>query len=315
MFNERIQQFILNTHRRVFPFPKGWMDATGPESGSRIVTLLQSGKPCLAARFGSIEMESIMAYLHQDVGMMPWTRFYRFASWDVRYTGWAEPLKQKLTNNAGFFPAEHEQLDRFAELYLHLAPHIDLIGSWIHAETLLQDRMPSVQRIPLPYLEPYLSPAPWSQALEHKRVLVIHPFTESISTQYAQREKLFENPAVLPQFELSTLKAVQSAGGSKVDFASWFDALEAMKTEINRRAFDVAIIGAGAYGLPLAAHVKSLGKQAVQMGGATQMLFGIYGQRWLNDPLRKKFINEHWVRPMPSEKITNASSIENSCYW
>ena len=36
--------------------------------------------------------------------------------------------------------------------------------------------------------------------------------------------------------------------------------------------FEVALIGCGAYGLPLAAHVKRLGKKAVHLGGATQNL-------------------------------------------
>ncbi len=38
-----------------------------------------------------------------------------------------------------------------------------------------------------------------------------------------------------------------------------------MKHRIAEKEFDVAIIGAGAYGFPLAAYVKSLGKQAIQM--------------------------------------------------
>lgn len=315
MFNEQIQQLILKTHRLIFPFPRGWMEATGSESGQRIETLLQAKNPCMIARFGSIEMEAMMAYLHRNTPMNPLQRFYRFASWDVRYRGWEEPLKNKLTNNTGFFPTDEKHLNRFAELYLDIAPHIDILGSWIHAETLLADRMPDVHRIPLANLEPYLNGIPWSRALEGRNVLVIHPFVESIRTQYAKRAVLFDNPNILPPFELITLRAVQSSGGNRVPFADWFDALDFMKTEIDKLNFDTAIIGAGAYGLPLAAHIKSIGKQAVHLGGATQMLFGIYGQRWVNDPLRRRFINEHWIRPLDSDKIENFKRIENGCYW
>ena len=315
MFNERKQQFILKTHRAVFPFPKGWIDASGSKSGDLIQNLLLSEEPCLIARFGSIEMEAIMAYLHQDTHMTPWERFYRFASWDVRYQGWEENLKNKLANNAGFFPADEAHLNQFAELYLDVLPDIDILGSWIHAEILLKDRMPNVQRIPLEDLEPYLNDTPWSRALEGKKVLVIHPFTESIRAQYSQHTVLFDDPNVLPSFELITLRAVQSSGGNRVPFPDWFSALDFMKSEIDKLDFDTAVIGAGAYGLPLAAHIKSIGKQAVHLGGATQMLFGIYGQRWLNDPLRKHFINEHWIRPLDSDKIENFKQIENGCYW
>ncbi len=315
MFNERIQQFILKMHRGVFPFPKGWMAASGEDASLLIKQMIRADRPCLIGRFGSIETEAMMAYLYRDSSMPPWERLYRFASWDVRYQGWQAPLKNKLSTHAGFFPAENESLDRFAELYLSLLPEIDILGSWIHAELLLKPRMPAVRRIPLPSLEPYLCPHPWSKALEGKKVLVIHPFVESIEQQYAKRETLFENPDVLPEFELSTLQAVQSSGGNKVPFTDWFQALEHMQEQISRIDFEVAIIGAGAYGLPLAAHIKGLGKKAVHLGGATQMLFGIYGQRWIHDPRRKRFINEHWVRPLESEKTSRSSSIENGCYW
>ena len=324
MINPKIYNKIVNTpvhkaarkiHSAMFPFPKNWMDATGQTANRLIKKMLLSEEPCLIARFGSIEIEAIMAYLHQDARMMPWERFYRFASWDVRYKGWKEPLKKKLANNAGFFPTDNDHLNRFAKLYLDLVPDIDIVGSWIHAETLLKDRMPNVQRIPLTDLEPYLNDTPWSKALEGRKVLVIHPFAESIQNQHAKHTLLFNDPNVLPSFELITLRAVQSAGENQVPFANWFTALESMKTEIDKMDFNTAIIGSGAYGLPLAAHIKAIGKQAVHLGGATQMLFGVYGQRWLKDPLRTPLINEHWIRPQPSEKMDNASSIENGCYW
>jgi hypothetical protein len=315
MFNERLQQLILKTHRMVFPFPRGWIDARGNAAGKLIRTRLQSKQPCLIARFGSIEIEAMMAYLHRNETMSPLQRFYKFASWDVRYTGWEEALKSKLVNNTGFFPADEERLDRFAELYLSIAPQIDIIGSWVHSEILLRDKMPTVKRIPLADLEPYMNEPPWSAALAGLKVLVVHPFTESIERQYAEKEHLFANPDVLPEFELLTLKAVQSAGGSSVPFKDWFEALESMKKKTEMIDFDIAIIGAGAYGMPLAAHVKELGKKAVHLGGATQMLFGIYGQRWINDPRRNHLINDHWVRPLDSEKAVNAQRIENGCYW
>lgn len=48
-----------------------------------------------------------------------------------------------------------------------------------------------------------------------------------------------------------------------------------MKDEIDKRDYDIALIGCGAYGFPLAAHIKRSGKKAVHLGGALQLLFGI----------------------------------------
>jgi len=99
---------------------------------------------------------------------------------------------------------------------------------------------------------------------------------ESIKKQYAEkRSLLFASPDVLPEFRLETLKAVQSIAGSKVAFDTWFDAYDDMCGEIEKIDFDVCLVGAGAYGLPLASFAKRLGKKAIHMGGITQILFGI----------------------------------------
>jgi hypothetical protein len=88
-----------------------------------------------------------------------------------------------------------------------------------------------------------------------------------------------------------------------------------MCAEVEKVDFDIAIIGAGAYGLPLAFHVKSLGKKAIHMGGATQILFGIKGKRWDHHEVISKLYNEHWVRPLPSERPEHYYDIEKGCYW
>ena len=43
---------------------------------------------------------------------------------------------------------------------------------------------------------------------------------------------------------------------------------EYMKAEINKSNYDICILGCGAYGFPLAAHVKRMGKKAIHMGGS-----------------------------------------------
>ena len=155
----------------------------------------------------------------------------------------------------------------------------------------------------------------WSAALSGNKVLVVHPFSKTITEQYKKRDKLFANKTVLPDFELITLKAVQSIGGTKVPFATWFDALDFMCNKISKTDFDVAIIGAGAYGMPLASFVKSIGKKAVHLGGVTQMLFGIRGKRWDKQALQYNLYNKHWVRASQDETPDNFKAVEKGCYW
>ena len=125
----------------------------------------------------------------------------------------------------------------------------------------------------------------------------------------------FETKNVLPNFELSVIKAVQSLSGEKNPFENWFQALEFMKEEISQKDFDVALIGCGAYGFPLAAHVKKIGKQSIHIGGSLQILFGIKGKRWDDHPIIGKLYNEYWVRPNAQDKPTHSNLVENDCYW
>tara|TARA_B110000114_G_scaffold19484_1_gene18639 strand:+ start:6118 stop:6291 length:174 start_codon:yes stop_codon:yes gene_type:complete len=57
---------------------------------------------------------------------------------------------------------------------------------------------------------------------------------------------LFDNPDILPKFELITLKSVQSAAGIKPPFKDWFAALEYMEKQISNIDFDICLLGCGA---------------------------------------------------------------------
>lgn len=70
----------------------------------------------------------------------------------------------------------------------------------------------------------------------------------------------FSNSDVLPDFELITLKAIQSLGGTK-QFTDWFEALNWMQQKMDKIDYDICLIGCGAYGFPLAAHAKRMGKK------------------------------------------------------
>lgn len=216
---------------------------------------------------------------------------------------------------------------KFGKMMLEDAKELDILGSWLQNERYVSEYVNSAVKVHLLLLEPFWSEQPWSRVLEGKRVLVVHPFAKTIELQYSQnRTKLFDHPAVLPEFELQTIQAVQSIGGIDNGFKDWFEALQWMKDEIDRREYDVCLIGCGAYGFPIAAHVKRRGKQAFHLGGSLQLLFGIKGKRW-EDPnygvtvwgipygSYSDLMNEHWVRPEQTEKPKSSNAVEGGCYW
>lgn len=267
-----------------------------------IRTLLMHESPCMIARYGygeyriCIEAEFIRAGLKRN---------------------FSDHMVRGLQNNAGFFPANRENLLRFAALMRADSRELDMLGVWngVLEDYFKEMYAPTTTTCALRDLEPYYVRNPWSAALQGKTVLVVHPFAESIRQQYTRHEKLFVNPAVLPDFELRTITAVQSIAGSRCPFDSWFEALDSMKEHISETSFDIAIIGCGAYGFPLAAHVKRLGKKAVHLGGATQILFGIKGKRWDEHSYISQLYNKYWIRPGRREHVTGADSVESGCYW
>lgn len=258
-------------------------------------------KPSMIARFGSVEIKGLLYPKSLLLKSFAKERVYK-----------------SMYINAGFFPVNNESLEHFSSLMFEEMENLDVLGSWRIEELFLRKKMPRSKLVPLESLEPYYCENPWTKSLEGKKVLVVHPFAETIEKQYAEkRELLFENKDVLPLFKsLETVKAVQTiAGNGDTNFADWFEALDYMKSEIEKKDFEVAIIGCGAYGFPLAAHVKKIGKKAVHMGGATQMLFGIKGKRWQNDPAFNSIINEHFIYPLDADIPANADKVENACYW
>ena len=225
--------------------------------------------------------------------------------------------REDIRNLSGVFPTDDATLEKFCRLYVKCTQSAELLALWnVGAEREVIRGCDATRFTELRALEPYYHAKPWSAALAGKRVLVVHPFRKTILAQYARRAQLFPGKNVLPEFaSLTVVQAVQGLGGQDTGYASWFDALAAMEREMDAADYDVAIVGAGAYGLPLAAHARDTGHAAIQMSGATQLLFGIKGKRWDSHPIIGKLYNDAWVRPDETEGITHKEKVEGGSYW
>lgn len=295
-----------------------------PDKASELIyNLLASGKPCMIARYGSTEMFAITNYLGVTAkhhSAWKYIQGRQFAWW------WENNVKDQMTRWSGFFPSTEENLMKFGEMMVEDSKQVDILGSWLSDEKYLNEQLKSTTKVHLMQLEPFWGTKPWSRALKGKKVLVVHPFAETIKTQYNKRHDLFLKDDTLPDFAFfEVVRAVQSIGGES-SYKDWFEALDFMKSEIEKHDFDVCLIGCGAYGFPLAAHVKRMGKQAIHLGGALQLLFGIRGNRWEDPNYGVKewgipsgtycgLLNGYWVRPSKEEKPKSAGQVEGSCYW
>ena len=255
-------------------------------------------EPFAAVRIGAVEMGAIHNHEKILLGLK---------------TTYKPSVVMSMKQNAGFFPTIDKQLTFYAKHFVKEAKKTDILGiSGIHMESYMYQRyFNEANVIPYEAFEPLRGD--WIQALQGKRVLVVSPFAEDIQKQYAKRKQLF--PAgVMPNFTLITVKAVQTIADATDDrYPTWFDALDAMKVDVMKHDFDIALIGAGAYGSHLAWFIKTMGRQAIQTGGATQTMFGILGKRWEQRQHVAQYVNEAWIRP--SEKPLGAEKVEHGAYW
>lgn len=321
-FMNSILIFTLKTLRKIFiriapSNPTIPQRENNPEIISQLIyNKLISNKPCMIARFGSVELNAITNYR----GIKQYKNHYiDFIKGKSPQWWWNKKGLQEMRTNAGFFPSTPQMAAKFSEMMINDMPLVDILASWRPEENYFKEELKQASFVNFELINPYWSKTPWTKALKGKKILVIHPFAETIKKQYARRELLFKNPDILPKFELKTIKAVQSLGRND-QFKTWFDALKWMKDEMDKIDYDICLIGCGAYVFPLAVHAKKTGKKAVHLAGALQLLFGIRGARWEDPNYNKNYnyaslMNEYWVKPSENEKPQNAQHVEGACYW
>lgn len=279
--------------------------------GSELVkNYISRGKPFAVSRFGETEHRVVHYGLTTHFPILNPLKKRRILREDC--ANWCE--------GAGFFPKKINYVPRFLDIYINAFQEIDLLGVWgLEYEPFLIERFfadKDIIRAKSLYSQELENP--WTELLEGKKILVISPFAKSIEKQYEKRRYIHENPKMLPDFELKTLVAVQSPyilGGSN-GYKNWFDALEKMFEQTTRIEYDIALLGCGAYALPLASMIKKSGHGAITTCGSTQLLFGIMGNRWDYAEYRKQIhVNEFWTRPSDEEIPKNKKMVENGCYW
>ena len=269
------------------------------DSGQLIASWVSEGRPCLVARLGSVESRLLGESIY-------------------RHSKWSRKTLKEAHRNAGIFPVHPPALSEVATYLRRGLSEVDLLAQWQspYQVRLIVDLLDeSSRRCDLSSLEPWWMDVPWTSALFGKRVLVVHPFAATIFSQYQGREQLFKDRSILPQFDLVTLRPPQTLGHGTEGFKSWIEALDHLIAQVSEIEFDVALIGCGAYGLPLGAAIKAMGKPSIHLGGALQLLFGIRGRRWEAMPQYAALMNDSWVRPSPDETPRAASKVDGGCYW
>jgi hypothetical protein len=266
--------------------------------------------PCAIGKVGTSELLS-QEYLDRWI-QLPWPA----------NASWKRPA-QRLYSNAGVFPVRKDIYQRWAGEYREAIREMDFIAQWqpegtfldAYEQAFLNRELPKAIRGNFHSLEPVR--APWLRPLADLRWLVISPFCQTISTQLHKLTQLNIFHGV-PAESLARIAATcrllpcpQLPYMVPPRHRNWFHGLEEMQATMNTIDFDVAIIGAGAWSIPLVVHAKKLRRIGIHLGGTVNLLFGIRGGRFEDRGL----YNEHWIRPLPSECPANHKLLEKGAYW
>ncbi|MCR5233018.1 MAG: hypothetical protein K6E53_03825 [Lachnospiraceae bacterium] len=277
---------------------------TAKDGNDRLRDMIESGKPFAYGRYSYTEMEIMIRAITEKWLHVPSTRAFE----------WLDIFCSEGESN-------FEGACKYTALMEEAFKDIDMLGIWdnLHMGDALLDKQGQLNSLYVTdarSVEAYYYEEPWTEALKGKKVLVVSPFSDAIHYQYSRKELLWDNKHILPDFSLDTEASVWYYAGQRDDrFSDWFRAYEYLYESIMQHDFDVVILACGYFGFALASRIKKAGKQAVHMGGSTQLLFGIKGKRWDNNPNINKFYNDNWIRPDAAIKPADDRNLDDGCYW
>lgn len=278
------------------------------DANALIFQAIESKSPIMAARLGRAEVR-FLSNVRTRLNMSNLEALVHFGLQGEDFIWNNEPwFRSRLRSS-------RKLANKFLEIYLDAMTEVDVLGSWSEGETIFADYFSNFGVDKLSSLEPFLHRDPWSRALKGKTVLVVHPFSASIQSQYQNsRGKLFADARVLPEMHLITMVPYMEGIRDLRRGMTLIDAFNEMREEMLAIESEVIILGAGPLGFPLAAEAKKAGRCAIHLGGATQRLFGIKGKRW--DDAKDPFPNDYWVRPLPEETpLASVDLYDLGAYW
>lgn len=281
-----------------------------------IKVILYSKQPCMIAKCGLLESAIIHTWMSVKEGKHD---VFKYLSGE-KGQWWWDPLFIEAMGDSGcVFPANAEMMSKIGASLAEAVSHIDVL---LHQDNIdLKVGVPQDAKLVDAHIfEPWFQEMPWTYALQCKKVLVVHPYAKTIMDQYEfNRLNLYYNIHVVPMCYLKVIPSFKNCNGTiyyaplssggippgyrygwfpplvKGDFKNWFEAYNYLKEKIDMTEYDIALLGTGLYDLPLAAHVKAMGKKAITFGPELQLLFGIHGRQWEKNAEYQQFFNYSWT--------------------
>ena len=213
--------------------------------------------------------------------------------------------------HSGIWPTDLDSLLAFCEVFRGAVCELDAIGlfgdAFASELAIVEEVRPPGMLMRCQDQEPIrqrgaLAEGCWLELLRGRRVLVVCPFADFLRDR--ARADVYEaawSSAGKRWFEPKSVSSIELPYGfdpaTQARYGSALELLDDVARRIDELHFDVALIGAGGLGIPLAAHVKGTGRVGLSLGGHLQVMFGVSGERWQGKPeWRDGIINDAWAR-------------------
>ena len=238
----------------------------------------------------------------------------------------------ELENNAGIHITSNESLKEYATELVNAYEACSMIGEWPTTGEVFQitgvgqqfiaRRTPTIPKCSALSLEPYyVKPIDltWMSALKGKRILILHPFIHTFQKQLEHLQALYPTRSWFEGCTFQFIRPPVTLAGNHqhTDWKIHYDTCTRQISEQYRiTPFDIALVGAGGYGMLLSHFIfRELRTHVVYVGGALQLFFGVIGKRWFTNQQVMTLVNDHWTRPLKDDQPAEYQRIEKGCYW
>jgi hypothetical protein len=239
-------------------------------------------------------------------------------------------LRYHCLQQEGVFPDSLDFYLEFARFYVDHVRNLDSLGICLRDTSqeleIIRSYRLNKGLIYYPLQEPDRSvPSDdancYLQFLAGKKLLIVCPFAGLL--QKRARRDVFEavwRKTGKKWFEPASVDGLELPYGFAAEthrrYRTIFELFRELTQRIDEREFDVALLGAGGLAAPLASHIKSQGKIAIDLGGHLQVLFGVIGQRWRQwEDWKRDYFNEHWIDMPAVYKPAETNVCDGGAYW
>jgi len=249
---------------------------------------------------------------------------------DVRRRVAFELALRHHARSSGIFPLTTASCLTFNEAYIRFTRELDYLGL-VRDLRVIEDGVIAHHRLTNRFMdfrdqEPDRSgPARpdncYLPAFAGQRLLLICPFA-GLLRERATRTTFERVWARTGQrwFDPDAVDALELPYGfepsTEARYGTILNLAEHVAAEMATRQFDVALVAAAALNIPLVVAAKRLGKVAIGLGGHLQVLFGVAGRRWHQDPeWPARYFNAWWIDMPLERRPAGYLACDNGSYW